>query len=217
MWQIKRATSARGAVLLLLTAVALVSKPYIGELKLPQYQPSTDLTEATTDPTSEELFEPKKTDSAKMLAAIESPLPRREQKEPPARHNTQFLGGTQIASVTSYKPISDPLAPETIQTLIDKYATEYGANPSLMTIIAKCESGFRSDAISPSGSFHGMYQFVPSTWQSNRRAMGLSEDLSLMYNAEEAIKTAAFKMGRDGYGAWPACHSYARQQLSLAS
>lgn len=89
--------------------------------------------------------------------------------------------------------------------LIYKYASEYGANGGIMVQIANCESGMRQEALSSSGTYGGMYQFNTSTWISNRKAMGLDPNPSLRFNGEEAIKTAAFKMGRDGYGAWPAC------------
>jgi hypothetical protein len=96
--------------------------------------------------------------------------------------------------------------------LIYKYASVYGANPQIMVTIAQCESGMRGEALSPSGVYGGMYQFNISTWMSNRRAMNLDPNPNLRFNPEEAIKTAAFKMGRDGYGAWPAC-----SQKALAS
>ena len=94
-------------------------------------------------------------------------------------------------------------APEDIITLIEKYAGEYGVDRNMMVGIAKCESGFRSNAVN--GPYAGIYQFVSGTWISNRRAMGLDENLDLRYNAEESVRTAAFKMSRDGFGAWPVC------------
>jgi hypothetical protein len=72
-----------------------------------------------------------------------------------------------------------------------------------MKKIAQCESGMRPEATN--GPYGGMFQFVSSTWISNRKAMGKDPNPALRYNAAEAIETAAFKMGRDGYGAWPAC------------
>lgn len=95
--------------------------------------------------------------------------------------------------------------PEEINTMIEKYAAEYGADPLMMKKIAKCESGYNPAAISPSGAYHGIYQFVSSTWVSNRNAMGLDPDPDLRRDAQESIRTAAFKMGRDGYSAWPTC------------
>lgn len=112
---------------------------------------------------------------------------------------------TEVASITITK------TPEDVSNLIDRYADEFHANPSIMKSIARCESGFRPEAVN--GNFGGMFQFLPSTWSSNRKAMGLDPNPELRFNAEEAVKTAAFKMGRDGYGAWPACYKEALAQI----
>lgn len=130
------------------------------------------------------------------------PTPKPQPKADPP------LADVEVASITitSYKVTP----PEEINVLIDKYAQEFGANPDLMKSIAKCESRFRAEAVN--GSFGGMYQFLASTWSSNRNAMGLDPNPDLRFNAEEAIRTAAFKMGRDGYGAWPSCY---KQALAL--
>lgn len=103
------------------------------------------------------------------------------------------------------------MAANDVYSLIQTYASQYNADPSKMIAIAHCESGLRANAVN--GPFAGAYQFLSSTWQSNRRAMGLDPDPGLRYNIEEAIKTAAFKMGRDGYGAWPVCQ-YANSPLA---
>lgn len=116
---------------------------------------------------------------------------------------------------TALYEIQKPSAPEDIHQLIERYSSEYGANKDMMIIIAKCESGFRAEATN--GSFAGIYQFLGSTWKSNRNAMGLDPNPDLRFNAEESVKTAAFKMGRDGYGAWPVCSKKAYRALDLAS
>lgn len=96
-------------------------------------------------------------------------------------------------------------APAEVQVLIDRYAGEYNVDSQKMKTIASCESGFNQGALSPNGLYGGLYQFVASTWVSNRLAMGLDPNPDLRFNGEEAIKTAAFKMARDGFGAWPVC------------
>lgn len=85
----------------------------------------------------------------------------------------------------------------------EKYGQQYGVDPIILEKIASCESGERAQAVN--GPYGGIFQFVTSTWISNRKAMGEDPNPALRFNAEESIKTAAFKMGRDGYGAWPAC------------
>lgn len=98
-----------------------------------------------------------------------------------------------------------------VAQMIIKYAQMYNVNPSIMLSIAQCESGLRANATN--GSFGGIFQFLASTWISNRRAMGLPTDADLRFNAEEAARTAAFKMSRDGFGAWPACSKKALASL----
>ncbi|OGM20136.1 hypothetical protein A2955_01895 [Candidatus Woesebacteria bacterium RIFCSPLOWO2_01_FULL_37_19] len=90
-----------------------------------------------------------------------------------------------------------------IESLIESYAKFYGVDSIVMKAIARCESGYRPEAVN--GPYAGIYQFLASTWNSNRRAMGLDENPQLRFNAEESVKTAAFKMSRDGFGAWPVC------------
>lgn len=113
---------------------------------------------------------------------------------------------------TAIYEVRTPTVPSDITRLIEKYAGEYGVNKDMMIHIAKCESGFRSNAVN--GPYAGIYQFVATTWISNRRAMGLDENPQLRFNAEESVRTAAFKMSRDGFGAWPVCHAKARKLLT---
>lgn len=94
-------------------------------------------------------------------------------------------------------------APNEVQILIEKYALEYKVNKDMMVHIARCESNFRANAIN--GPYAGVYQFLASTWKSNRAAMGKDTNPELRFNADEAVKTAAFKMSRDGFSAWPVC------------
>jgi soluble lytic murein transglycosylase-like protein len=193
---------ALAAVLVLLTAGLFVQKPELGLAPNQPQQISTRI----TDPTSAELFEA--SSSQKMASALAAIA--RQKKIAEARTRAK-AGSQKTASIT----IQKVGVPADVEAKIRQYANVYGANPEVMIVIARCESGFRADAISASGAYKGMYQFVTSTWQSNRRAMGLPDDPALMFNAEEAIKTAAFKMGRDGYGAWPVCSQKAFASLAL--
>ena len=104
------------------------------------------------------------------------------------------------------KPVLPTFSGDVAQTIV-KYAQEYQVNPSVMLSIAQCESGLRATAAN--GPYAGIFQFNTGTWVSNRRAMGLPTDPVLRNHPEEAAKTAAFKMSRDGFGAWPACSKLA--------
>lgn len=107
--------------------------------------------------------------------------------------------------------VDHQLEPSDTAPLYEKYGAMYGIDPVMLQKIASCESGERANAVN--GPYAGMFQFVAATWSSNRRAMGEDPDPALRYNAEEAVKTAAFKMSRDGYGAWPSCSRKALRQL----
>lgn len=97
----------------------------------------------------------------------------------------------------------EELMPLELEGLFDKYCAEYKLDKELLKRIAYCESTFNSQAVN--GPYAGMYQFLASTWISNRKAMGLDPNPDLRFNAEESIKTTAYKISRDGTGAWPVC------------
>lgn len=114
----------------------------------------------------------------------------------------------EVASVaveTVEHVVSAPMAESVLDAWFEKYGTEFNVSPTLLKQIAYCESTFREDAVSPSGLYVGLFQFHTPTWISNRTAMGLDTNPDLRANGEEAIRTAAFKIGRDGVGAWPVC------------
>lgn len=87
--------------------------------------------------------------------------------------------------------------------LFTKYAALYNVDKNLLVHIARCESGFRSEAIN--GPYLGMFQYQDTTWSSTRTAMGENPDPALRANPEEAIKTSAWKIANGGIGAWPVC------------
>lgn len=207
MWQIPRTILLQLAALALLLPLLVVQNP-------PQLASKpkihAELNSVFEDPSSAVLFEVKKAEYEPMIAVIRAKKPNNSSTPSPAPTERPV----QVAAASIERQSSS--APSDIHMLIQKYAALYGANPDIMTIIARCESGFRPEALSPSGAYAGLYQFVASTWVSNRKAMGLDPNPDLRYNAEEAIKTAAFKMGRDGYGAWPVCSKKAYNALGLA-
>jgi len=108
-----------------------------------------------------------------------------------------------VASVIVVAPPASVNANVNVPAVIAQAASEYGVDGDIMVKIAQCESGLRPQAVN--GPYAGIFQFEPGTWVSNRNAMGLDPNPALRYDPVEAAKTAAFKMARDGYGAWPAC------------
>jgi hypothetical protein len=83
------------------------------------------------------------------------------------------------------------------------YSNQYGLDRQKFWAISVCESGLRPNA--KNGDYVGLYQFSENTWKSARMRMNLDPDPVLRYNPEESIKTAAFKMSKDGYAGWPNC------------
>ncbi len=110
-----------------------------------------------------------------------------------------------IAPTTAPVVITPPVAPSELDTLFEMYANQYGISSATLKVIANCESKFNPSALSKNGLYGGLFQYSPSTWASTRRSMGLDESPELRFNAEEAIKTTAFKIANGGIGAWPHC------------
>lgn len=123
--------------------------------------------------------------------------------KPQVNENKEELVQTKKTYV--YRPVirKGPEAPADLKALFNKYGNEYGIGEQVLEKIGRCESGFNPQAVN--GPYAGMYQFVASTWVSNRKAMGLDPNPNLRFNTEEAIRTTAFKISRDGTGAWPVC------------
>ena len=121
----------------------------------------------------------------------------------------------QVTITPSAIPTTEPLptatpipqtavaAPTDLDSLFSKYADEYKVDKEDLKRIAKCEAGFNTNA--DTGLYAGMYQFAAATWISTRSAMGLDTNPDLRKNAEEAIRTAAYKISNGGRGAWPNC------------
>ena len=112
---------------------------------------------------------------------------------------------TPIPTPTPTPSILPSAQPYDAISLVSKYAQEYGIDDHILFTIGQCESGFNPTSVN--GPYGGIYQFHHSSWTSIRNSMGLDANPDLRFNPEESIKTAAFKMARDGTGAWPACSS----------
>jgi hypothetical protein len=94
-------------------------------------------------------------------------------------------------------PVSD------YEPLFEQWSAHFGVDINLLKHIARCESRFNPAAVG--GIYGGMYQFSSSTWQSTRAAMDHETDPNLRFDANEAIKTAAFKIASGGQSAWKNC------------
>lgn len=87
----------------------------------------------------------------------------------------------------------------------EQYANDYDVDSALLRSIAACESGFNATSHNVKYDYAGIFQFSAGAWTSARSRMGLDTNADLRFNAEESIKTAAWKIAHDGAGAWPNC------------
>lgn len=109
---------------------------------------------------------------------------------------------TPTATVT-LTPTPTPVASTDTETLFTTYASHYSIDREQLKKIADCESG--RNPLAENGPYGGMYQFSENSWISTRTAMGMDTNVTLRFNAEEAIRTAAFKLSTGGKNAWPNC------------
>lgn len=91
----------------------------------------------------------------------------------------------------------------TLDELFVKYGNTYGVDPVVLKNIASCESGFDPNQIT--GDYAGLFQFGSIAWQEARGRLGENPDLSLRFNAEESIKTAAHEIQIKGTSGWDDC------------
>jgi LysM repeat protein len=61
-------------------------------------------------------------------------------------------------------PSSGPSGDGPVQSLLDRYARQYGVSRSLVRALAWQESGFQPDVVSATGAW-GVMQVMPETWQ----------------------------------------------------
>lgn len=153
-----------------------------------------------------------------ILPTVTPTTPPQLQKNVTFEKPTNTPTPTQIITPTPTIPVVTPTiipsptptlipigAPADLESLFSKYASEYGVDKELMKKIAQCESGMNASSHNKTYDYGGMFQFASSSWIATRNQMGMNTDTSLRFNAEEAIRTAAFKISRGGVGAWPHC------------
>ena len=75
-------------------------------------------------------------------------------------------GGESAAPVTGgeYGPGGAGYSEEQIVDIIYEAADNYGQSREDMLRVARCESGLDPNAVGGGGAYHGLYQFVPSTF-----------------------------------------------------
>lgn len=132
-----------------------------------------------------------------------TPTPTNTPTPTPTPTNTPTPTPTFTPTPTINKP--PPPAPAEIDGYFKKYASEFSVDEGKMRKIAACESGYNSTSHNTTYDYGGMYQFSRDTWVNTRAHMGADTNPDLRFNAEEAIRTAAFKISRGGENAWKNC------------
>lgn len=94
-------------------------------------------------------------------------------------------------------------APSDLNKLFVQYANEYSISTELLKRIAKCESNFNPGA--NAHGYGGLFQFSETLWNQTRTLLHWDTNPNLRFNAEEAIKTAAFMVSQNHLGIWPNC------------
>lgn len=110
---------------------------------------------------------------------------------------------TNTPTPTPVKP--PPPAPAEIDEMFRRYSSEYGVEEEKLRRIAACESGYNASSHNTRYDYAGMFQFSHATWISTRTEMSADPNPDLRFNAEESIRTAAFKISRGGERAWRNC------------
>lgn len=115
-------------------------------------------------------------------------------------------------------PAAVPSAPSTADLLV-KAAQDEGLPPELIRSVAKIESGFRQDALSPKGAV-GLMQLMPATAaqlgirpdKASQNAQGGAKylrDLLMRYHYDAALALAAYNAGPGAVDKYRAVPPYA--------
>lgn len=133
---------------------------------------------------------------------IITPVPT--ESPTPIATPAKTLKPTPIPTMTPTPvPTPTPASPAEINSLIDRFSSQYSVDPNVMRHMALCESGFNSSAVN--GNYVGLYQFAPNTWKNIRKEMGEDTEVNLRLSAEESVQTAAYAFSKGKTGIWPNC------------
>lgn len=196
----------------LLAQISQAPSPSPTVTTIPQQQIYPPITKTTTTPkpplktktTSSPTKTPTKT-STPTSTPTNTPTPSSTDTPTPTATLTPTPTDTPTEIPTPTVAAATQPTDTDLENWFTKYADDYHIDRELLRHIAQCESGFNTNS-NNNGLYLGMYQFSRGTWISARSAMGLDTNPDLRTNAEEAIKTAAFKISQGGAGAWPNCN-----------
>jgi hypothetical protein len=138
------------------------------------------------------------------LTPTATPTPTPTNTPTPTPTNTPTPKPTMTPTKTpTPTPKPPPPAPDYLNSLFDKYSSDFKVDSNILRKIANCESHYNPGAAS--GDYGGMFQYMKDTWINTRTQMGLDTNPDLRFNAEESIRTTAFKIANGGLSAWRGC------------
>jgi hypothetical protein len=108
---------------------------------------------------------------------------------PEAANAEPVNGGT-------YGPGGASYSEEQIVDIINEAASNYGQSSDDMLRVARCESGLNPGAVGGGGAYHGLFQFVPSTFAQTPYG---EYDI---YDPWANANAAAWKWSEGGKGEW---------------
>ena len=101
-------------------------------------------------------------------------------------------------------------APPSVESLIDKWATNYGVSSSTMNRLMKCESGGNPQALNPTdpnGGSKGLFQYQTNTFNLWAKEIGETRDI---WDAEAQIRLTAYALSQNRQSHW-SCFKILRQ------
>ncbi len=79
-------------------------------------------------------------------------------------------------------------------------AAKYGVDPNRMYQVMICESGGNPNRVSYNGMYHGLFQYLPSTWHGASAAAGWAG--ANIYDPTAQIYVTAWKVSVSGWSGW---------------
>jgi len=139
---------------------------------------------------------PKRIQAAKEAAA--KAAREKAEREKAAKEAREKARSQKAANPTPSSP--SPSSPSPSSQNEEPYTPSGDSIDAHLARIAQCESGGNPRALSPGGTYRGMFQFLPSTW----RSVGGTGDPAAASVAEQ-YKRARILYERSGPGQWPVC------------
>lgn len=111
------------------------------------------------------------------------------------------VGGSTRATLPDPGVASPALGREVVIELIrDRFASRGAETTRIALCVAEAESGFNPLAVNPSTGAAGVFQFLPSTWESLSGLAG--QGTASVFDAQANVSVAAWTVARYGWHPW---------------